>query len=381
MRTIYIFLFLLLGTIVSCGQGIPIRDELHYGKGQMTCDYCLTITVYTDGYNSKYQKNSYLVTAIGDTLDTIDKSSLSFNICPENYGDLFLYVNDTCRGRLNVSPINFVLHASKDSAIVVKTPCDNSVPMSELDITKVLNNDYLSFGLNKETSVLESHEIACMDSIDVEIVEPEYRERVKFVDGKLLFQPFIEDGREIEVFHYSLKMAGAKPSSPMPVTIRYSEDNNLRLKANLSANTAFVDVFFGVEPYQYLWNDSVITLDNTFSNLLDGKNKVQVTDAYGCVDSVSFKYMSEFKFLYPELLTPNGDGTNDKWYLEYLLDYTQYKVSIFDRTGRVLYHSENVYEPWDGTYMGRDLPSADYWFIITLHEPDKEVRGHFTLLR
>ena len=93
MRTIYIFLFLLLGTIVSCGQGISIRDELHYGKGQMTCDYCLPITVYTDGYDSKYQKRSYLVTAIGDTLPTIDKSSLSFIICPENYGDLFLYVN------------------------------------------------------------------------------------------------------------------------------------------------------------------------------------------------------------------------------------------------------------------------------------------------
>ena len=96
MRTIYIFLFLLLGTIVSCGQGISIRDELHYGKGQMTCDYCLPITVYTAGYDSEYQKSSFLVTAIGDTLLTIDKSSLSFIICPENYGDLFLYVNDTC---------------------------------------------------------------------------------------------------------------------------------------------------------------------------------------------------------------------------------------------------------------------------------------------
>jgi gliding motility-associated-like protein len=59
----------------------------------------------------------------------------------------------------------------------------------------------------------------------------------------------------------------------------------------------------------------------------------------------------------------------------------QYQVEIFDRSGRLLYRSINNYEPWDGKYEGKNLPRADYWFVVTIHDIDEQIAGHFSLIR
>jgi gliding motility-associated-like protein len=55
-------------------------------------------------------------------------------------------------------------------------------------------------------------------------------------------------------------------------------------------------------------------------------------------------------------------------------------ISIFDRYGKLIYQFKGNKKGWDGKLNSKDLPSTDYWFVITL-ENDKIVKGHFTLLR
>ena len=115
--------------------------------------------------------------------------------------------------------------------------------------------------------------------------------------------------------------------------------------------------------------------------MLEGENFVEVVDAMGCVDTLTFYRYTQIDFSYPEFFSPNGDGVCDYWELPELAKCRQYQVEIFDRSGRLLYRSINNYEPWDGKYEGKNLPRADYWFVVTIHDIDEQIAGHFSLIR
>jgi gliding motility-associated-like protein len=57
-------------------------------------------------------------------------------------------------------------------------------------------------------------------------------------------------------------------------------------------------------------------------------------------------------------------------------------ITIYDRFGKQLArYSGGVDHGWDGTYLGRDMPTTDYWYVIDIDEINKQYVGHFTLLR
>lgn len=53
------------------------------------------------------------------------------------------------------------------------------------------------------------------------------------------------------------------------------------------------------------------------------------------------------------------------------------------RMGKLLYEINDYSDTvgWDGNYNGHPMPSTDYWYLISLPELDKILRGHFTLFR
>ena len=86
-----------------------------------------------------------------------------------------------------------------------------------------------------------------------------------------------------------------------------------------------------------------------------------------------------------------GYGVNELWTVENLNCYEGYIVEIFDRYGKRLYiykkgsfSGGSVTEDfvgWDGYYNGHQMPSTDYWYLITVEEIRKQYSGHFTLKR
>jgi gliding motility-associated-like protein len=80
------------------------------------------------------------------------------------------------------------------------------------------------------------------------------------------------------------------------------------------------------------------------------------------------------------VITPNSDGKNDTWYIQFIEDYPGCKVEIFDRWGQKVYNSigytnENA---WDGKNRGLRLPASVYYYVIELNTNASDEYDTFT---
>lgn len=141
-------------------------------------------------------------------------------------------------------------------------------------------------------------------------------------------------------------------------------------------------------------------IDNTYENspvvisgIPIGYHRLYITNEWGCENSETFE-ISPIPVIPKKFFSPNGEGDpeTEYWTVEGLDAYTSWIVEIFDRYGRRLYEyrtgsfSETANDPttwlgWDGNYNGHQMPSDDYWYLITVEEIRKQYSGHFTLKR
>lgn len=83
---------------------------------------------------------------------------------------------------------------------------------------------------------------------------------------------------------------------------------------------------------------------------------------------------------YPKFFTPNGDGINEKWRLEYSWFEPEALIYIYDRYGKLI-SSFTAKDPgWDGTFNEKRLPATDYWFVVE-RKDGKIHKGHFSMIR
>lgn len=114
-----------------------------------------------------------------------------------------------------------------------------------------------------------------------------------------------------------------------------------------------------------------------------------VYDGYGCTDTARAlvkinNVSSEITQLIPNAISPNGDGKNDYWHLEFIQSfYPNATVDIYDRWGVKVFNSTGYQKVWDGSYNGHELPAASYYYVIDLKDaqhPDP-YKGAVLLLR
>lgn len=141
-------------------------------------------------------------------------------------------------------------------------------------------------------------------------------------------------------------------------------------------------------------------IDNTYENspvvisgIPIGYHRLYITNEWGCENSETFE-ISPIPVIPKKFFSPNGEGDpeTERWTVEGLDAYTSWIVEIFDRYGRRLYeyrtgsfsetgNDPTTWEGWDGNYNGHQMPSDDYWYLITVEEIRKQYTGHFTLKR
>lgn len=126
--------------------------------------------------------------------------------------------------------------------------------------------------------------------------------------------------------------------------------------------------------YQYSIDGIFFQNENIFTNLNPGFYTVFVRNGCGTVREEVVLLM------YPKFFTPNGDGFNDTWRIPFSYFEPELSVNIFDRYGKFLYTFKGGDIGWDGTYNGEQLPSTDYWFVVT-RKDGKIHKGHFTMKR
>ncbi len=130
---------------------------------------------------------------------------------------------------------------------------------------------------------------------------------------------------------------------------------------------AAISVIGGTSPYRFNWSngDTVAAI----ADLATGNYYLTITDANDCVEMLSV-FIPENPRLclrIPNAFTPNGDGVNDTWDIEYIDNYPKAHILIFNRWGQKLYDAQSTDDPWDGTFNGQKVPTGSYTYIVDLH--------------
>nr|MBA3898678.1 gliding motility-associated C-terminal domain-containing protein [Bacteroidota bacterium] len=138
----------------------------------------------------------------------------------------------------------------------------------------------------------------------------------------------------------------------------------------------------------YIWSPSAGLSDTTIANPyampdVTTTYQVQVIGPNGCVGIASLKVDVFPNIKYGNGISPNGDGVNDTWIIDYISEFPGAIVSIFNRWGVNLFKSAPGYPiPWDGMYNGKELPVGTYYFVIDLNDEQFEPQtGPITIMR
>ncbi|MDH6254045.1 gliding motility-associated-like protein [Chryseobacterium sp. H1D6B] len=111
----------------------------------------------------------------------------------------------------------------------------------------------------------------------------------------------------------------------------------------------------------FTWQDS-----NVFNNLSMGEYIVYVRTKSGCI--IGQKNFSIFNI--PNMISPNGDGINDKWKIAGLENYFGTEVNVYDRKGILVFKEIINKKPleWNGRLNGNPISTGSYWYTIKVSD-------------
>ena len=130
----------------------------------------------------------------------------------------------------------------------------------------------------------------------------------------------------------------------------------------------------------FRWNAGATVASRT--DILSGDYSVDVTDVSGCTTTfeitVGVRGLDCLRIY--EIITPNGDGRNDTWQLRNAWLYPDAEVFVYTRWGKLVYHSGNATDEWDGTFNGELLPNDSYHYVIHLNDGSEPRTGIISII-
>lgn len=142
--------------------------------------------------------------------------------------------------------------------------------------------------------------------------------------------------------------------------------------------------------YSFIWEPSGLLPDNTAENSVtvaltkDTTFTLTVTDLVsGCTGTDSVRISLSSKPNPPEeecivihnVITPNGDGTNDTWIIDCIENFPVNEVLIFDRWGDKINefsNYDNHLQVWKGTNLRDEaVPDGTYYYVLTIRDGGK----------
>lgn len=116
------------------------------------------------------------------------------------------------------------------------------------------------------------------------------------------------------------------------------------------------------------------------------------TTTYAVVVTNSFGYQAtipvlltvivDYKLVPNNLVTPNGDGVNDKWVIPNIDMYPDNEVMVYDKAGRAVFAKRGYNNEWDGTVNGKLLKEDAYFYVIKFNKDGVlPIRGYVSIVR
>ncbi len=132
---------------------------------------------------------------------------------------------------------------------------------------------------------------------------------------------------------------------------------------------------FGAGGALYTWSPATGLSDaNVYNPTFTAENTIAymltVADASNtCKSEDAVIVYVEKPIKVPNVITVNGDGTNDTWEIENIESYPNAEFLIYNRWGNLVWKSSGYPKKWDGTNFrnGEVLPDGTYFYIITLN--------------
>ncbi len=176
-------------------------------------------------------------------------------------------------------------------------------------------------------------------------------------------------------------------------------ENNLNIIATADPDSIYPGESSQLEAtqgngYSYQWTNVDILDDGTIYNpvaspLQTTTFDVFVVDDIGCNDTASVTvhlktFFCEEPYIFvPNAFTPDGDGTNDIFYVRgNAID--EFYLAVYNRWGEKVFESNDLNSGWDGTYKGKKLPPDVFGYYVQLRCLNQEEffkKGNVTLIR
>jgi gliding motility-associated-like protein len=163
--------------------------------------------------------------------------------------------------------------------------------------------------------------------------------------------------------------------------------------SNFNNTVHFIDQSTGAAHWNWLLGPNTISLEqsptHTFLDTGTVTVRLIVTHAAGCKDSISkeLDIRPEIRWYMPNAFTPNGDGTNDDFFGKgFLTGATNFRMSIWNRWGELVYETTNPNDKWNGEKRNSAgmSPEGVYVYVVTFTGPRGELneyKGFATLVR
>ncbi len=190
----------------------------------------------------------------------------------------------------------------------------------------------------------------------------------------------ITDNQAPEASDQTFRIPEHSPNGSVVGKIEASDPDGDNIYFYPQENTVYSDAF-------KLADDGTITVNN--SNLLEYsinpsfEYNLDICDDGSPVLCTPIRVTINLEEVITDLvaanyISPNGDGHNDHWLVKGLENGT-YEAFIFNAAGKLLFHSPDYRNGWDGTSNGKELPPGVYYYL--LKSPDIELKGTVTLVR
>jgi len=107
------------------------------------------------------------------------------------------------------------------------------------------------------------------------------------------------------------------------------------------------------------------------------------TDVNGCQSdaSVTINVQVDYNLKPVNLFTPNGDGTNDRFYIGNIECYSDCQLNVYNRWGLQVYSSNSYQNDWKGVFNNDPLPDGTYYYVIECDGRENRFDGAVTILK
>ncbi|ALJ04393.1 hypothetical protein APS56_04235 [Pseudalgibacter alginicilyticus] len=338
-----------------------------------------TATALCDELNSEDGFNTFNLNTITSEIQT-QKNIIFPIIYYETIEDALLEKNElTGSTYKNTTPYSQTIHARYENQNACNGIMDVHLTVNKLPNIEVEETTYYCSNYFPETITINAGKL---NSVNPSATISDYN--YQWSTGETTYQIDINEAKI-----YTVLITNKSTNCSKERTINVLESSiatDPKFEVTDATQNNVISLFVsGTGTYEYaIENDSdyfyvPFQQNPVFNNIPPGIHTILIKDVKNDCGTTTLQVPV---IGFPKFFTPNNDGFNDTWQVFGISEqfYSNSKVLIYNRYGKLIKEIDPTGNGWDGLFNGKLLPADDYWFLVTL-EDGRIFKNHFTLKR